>query len=154
MAPLEFNDQTRLIISCIFQDERDMYETDSPAGSKDDEFDPSKIAAKLRELGDHFDATVIKPLMQDVRTASQEQMESAFGKSVESLSKAWVVGRPEVVSEKQLLKASVALALYVKKNCPDLTGPIQDVMATFINNRLSTWILQQGGWEKATCSCV
>lgn len=150
MAPRDFREETSIIISCLFQDERDTYlETDGP---EDDDFDAAAIAAKLRELGDHYDETVIQPLIKEVQTAAKDQVLTAFSNSVETLCKTWVAERPEVTSEKQLLKASITLALYVKKNCPDMTGTVQNAMNSFVNNRLANWIIQQGGWEQAS-SC-
>lgn len=149
MAPLDFNTQTSIIINCIFEDERDMLETDSPG---DDDFDAVRVAAKLKELGDHYDKTVIQPLIKDLQTAAMDQVEIAFTNSVESLCKTWVAESPEVVPEKQLLKATIMLALYVKKNCPDMRRTVQTAMNSFVNNRLANWIVQQGGWEQAS-SC-
>lgn len=38
------------------------------------EVDPVKIAAQLRQLGDHYDETVIQPLMRDVQKAAADQV--------------------------------------------------------------------------------
>ncbi|XP_072521894.1 bcl-2-like protein 15 [Salminus brasiliensis] len=149
MAQINFNEQTYIIISCMFQNEQDVYETDALG---DDDFDAVTIAAKLRELGDHYDETVIQPLIKDVRAAAGDQVLTAFSNSVQSLCNTWVVERAEVASEKQLLKATVTLALYVKKNCPDMTRTVQEAMTYFVNNRLAGWIIQQGGWERAAFS--
>ncbi|XP_007247792.2 bcl-2-like protein 15 [Astyanax mexicanus] len=150
MAPRDFEEETFIIISCLFQDERDTFlETDGP---EDDDSDAARIAAKLRELGDHYDETVIQPLIKEVQSAAKDQVLTAFSNSVETLCKTWVAERPEVASEKQLLKASITLALYMKKNCPDMTRTVQSAMNSFINNRLANWIIQQGGWEQAS-SC-
>lgn len=154
MAPRDFQKETSKIISCLFEDERETFlETDGPGDDSDsDDLDAIRIAAKLRELGDHYDETVIQPLIKCVQAAAKDQVLVAFSNSVESLCKTWVAESPEVTSEKQLLKATITLALYVKKNCPDMTGPVQYAMNSFINNRLANWIIQQGGWEQAT-SC-
>lgn len=66
-----------------------------------------------------------------------------FARSVDSLCAAQ---RAEVAPEMQLLRASMALGLYIKKTCPDLRPTIQSCMAAFINTRLAGWINQQGGW--------
>lgn len=58
----------------------------------------------------------------------------------------WVAESPEVVPEKHLLKATMALSLYMKRNCPDLTTHIHDAVFNIVNNRLGTWIREQGGW--------
>ncbi|KAL6464487.1 hypothetical protein MHYP_G00268040 [Metynnis hypsauchen] len=152
MAPEDFKSQTEAIISCLFQNERDMFETDGPGSLEDENADVMKIADKLRQLGDLYDETVIQPLMKDVRAASKQQVETAFSNGVESLSKMWVAERAEVVPEKHLLKATITLAMYMKKNCPDVTG-VQEAVTSFINSRLAGWIIQQGGWEKASLSC-
>lgn len=75
-------------------------------------------------------------------------MVSVFSDSVDSLCKMWVVERAEVASEKQLLKAAVTVGLAFKKNCPDMTTVIEAAMARFVNNRLTSWIAQQGGWVR------
>lgn len=69
-----------------------------------------------------------------------------FSDSVDSLCKTWVVERAEVVSEKQLLKAAITLGLFMKKNCPSMTNVVEDAMMGFVNNRLTNWIAEQGGW--------
>ncbi|XP_036415531.1 bcl-2-like protein 15 [Colossoma macropomum] len=152
MAPQDFESQTNAIISCLFLNERDIYETDGPGSLEDENADAMKIAEKLRQLGDLYDETVIQPLIKEVRTASKQQVVTAFSNGVDSLSKMWVAERAEVVPEKHLLKATITLALYMKKNCPDVTG-VQEAVVSFVNNRLASWIIQQGGWEKASFSC-
>ncbi|KAI4884821.1 hypothetical protein NFI96_021001 [Prochilodus magdalenae] len=118
-----------------------------------DDFDPLTIAKKLRELGDHYDENVIQPLMKDVRAAAQDQVKTTFCNSVENLSKMWVTESAEVAPEKQLLKATITLAVYMRNNCPDMTDVIKEAASTIINTRLSSWILQQGGWKMASGSC-
>ncbi|MCJ8744317.1 hypothetical protein PDJAM_G00117140 [Pangasius djambal] len=131
-------------ILCCFFDEPYL-DTDSPSG-----FDPVKIAAQLRQLGDHYDETVIQPLMRDVQRAAADQAAVAFTNSVELLYSMWVAERPEVVPEKHLLKATMALSLYMKRNCPDLKKHVRGAIVNIINNRLSSWIMQQGGWEQVS----
>ncbi|XP_076849396.1 bcl-2-like protein 15 [Brachyhypopomus gauderio] len=145
-----FKQQTLAIIDCLFQDE-DVYECDGLEDSEHDDFNPVKIAAKLRELGDHYDETVIKPLIKDVQDAAADQVVSVFGKSVNALCKMWAAERPEIVPEKEILKATVALALYVKNNCPDMTSTIRAATFSIFNNQIGSWITQQGGWEQASC---
>ncbi|XP_038862871.1 uncharacterized protein LOC120058338 isoform X2 [Salvelinus namaycush] len=70
-----------------------------------------------------------------------------FARSVDSLCAAQGA---EVAPEMQLLRASMALGLYVKKTCPDLRATIQSCMTAFINTRLAGWINQQGGWDQVT----
>ncbi|KAK1799945.1 hypothetical protein P4O66_006464 [Electrophorus voltai] len=142
----DFRQQTFAIIDCFFLNEPDMIECDGVEDSENDEFNPAKIAAKLRELGDHYDETVIKPLVKNVQDAAADQVLGAFSNSVNSLCKMWAVERPEVVPEKEILKATVALALYMKNNCPDMSRAVRDAMFSIFNNQLGSWITQQGGW--------
>ncbi|KAG5275036.1 hypothetical protein AALO_G00142850 [Alosa alosa] len=147
MAPTDLQNQTNNIVLCLFDDQAGCIETDGIGD--EDGFDPVKIASKLREIGDDYDEKRIQPLIKCLEQAASDQMVSAFSSSVESLCQSWVVQRSEVASEKDLLKASVAVALYVKKNCPDMVGTVQDAMAAFLNTRLANWVASQGGWDNA-----
>ncbi|XDV51911.1 hypothetical protein PO909_020703, partial [Leuciscus waleckii] len=117
-------------------------------------FDPAKIASKLRELGDDYDEKVIQPLMKNVQRAAADQVVTVFTDSVDSMCKMWVVERAEVASEKQLLKAAITLGVYVKETCPDMTNVVEVAMTGFINNRLTNWIAEQGGWVRTVLSDV
>ncbi len=77
---------------------------------------------------------------------------TVFSDSVDSLCKMWVVERAEVVSEKQLLKGAITLGLFMKKNCPDMTNVVEVAMMGFVNNRLTNWIAEQGGWVRILLS--
>ncbi|KAF5895884.1 bcl-2-like protein 15 [Clarias magur] len=121
-------------------------ETDGEPG----DFDPMNIAKQLRDLGDHYDATVIQPLMRDVQRARTDQVASMFTNRVEYLCKTWVAERPEIVPEKHLLKATMTLSLYLKNNCPDLKEYVRDAIFHILNNQLGSWIMQQGGWESVS----
>ncbi|XP_061076160.1 bcl-2-like protein 15 isoform X1 [Conger conger] len=116
--------------------------------AREDPFDPVLIADKLRELGDDYDEKVIQPLINNVRQAAADQVVQAFGDSVDGLCRSWVGQGTEVVSEMQLLKASVTLGLYVKNRCPDLVSTVQNAMGAFVNTRLGNWVEQQGGWDE------
>ncbi|KAG7477768.1 hypothetical protein MATL_G00073130 [Megalops atlanticus] len=153
MAPKNIEHQTIQIINCLFE----KYSSESvryrcmvePDGVTDeDSFDPVLIADKLRELADNYDDTVIQPLIKNVQQAAADQVVAAFSRSVDSLCQSWVVERAEVAPEKQILKASIMLGLYVKKHCPDLTGIVQGAMGDFLNTRLASWVAQQGGWDE------
>ncbi|KAF4107608.1 bcl-2-like protein 15 [Onychostoma macrolepis] len=147
MAAADFQKQTCDVIHCLLQYNElhfDMVESDGP--EDENSFDPIKIASKLRELGDDYDERVIQPLMKNVQKAAADQVMTAFSDSVESLCKMWVVERAEVASEKQLLKAAITLGLFMTKNCPDKTNVVEVAMMGFINNRLTNWIAEQGGW--------
>ncbi|KAB5536924.1 hypothetical protein PHYPO_G00112880 [Pangasianodon hypophthalmus] len=143
MAQKNFEHEISDILCCFFDEP--YLDTDSPS-----DFDPVKIADQLRQLGDHYDETVIQPLMRDVQKAATDQASVAFTKSVDMLCRMWVAERPEVVPEKHLLKATMALSLYVKRNCPDLKNHVRGAIVNIINNRLSNWIMQQGGWEQVS----
>lgn len=69
-----------------------------------------------------------------------------FSNSVDFLCKTWVTERPEVVPEKHLLKATMALSLYMIRKCPDIRTHVQGAIVNIVNNELGTWIRQQGGW--------
>ncbi|XP_043108583.1 bcl-2-like protein 15 [Puntigrus tetrazona] len=146
MAAAGLQKQTWDVIHCLLQDELsfDMVEADGP--EDENSFDPVKIASKLRELGDDYDEKVIQPLMKNVQKAAADQVVTAFSDGVDSLCNMWVVERAEVASEKQLLKAAITLGLFMKRNCPDMTNVVEDAMTGFVNNRLTNWIAEQGGW--------
>ncbi|KAK2874421.1 hypothetical protein QQF64_003584 [Cirrhinus molitorella] len=145
MAATDIQRQTYDVIHCLLQNELDleMVETDGP---EDDSFDPVKIASKLRELGDDYDEKVIKPLISNVQKAAADQVVTVFSDSVDSLCNMWVMERAEVGSEKQLLKAAITLGLFIKKNCPDMQNVAEFALMGFVNNRLTNWIAEQGGW--------
>ncbi|XP_031682969.1 uncharacterized protein LOC116374427 [Oncorhynchus kisutch] len=154
MSPRDIEQQTFDIISCFFEEEqnpvcnRKVYrdiESDGPGD--DDEFDPVVIADKLRELGDDFDVKFIQPHIRKLQQAVADKVVEEFARTVDSLCAAQ---RAEVAPEMQLLRASMALGLYVKKTCPDLRATIQSCMTAFINTRLAGWITQQGGWDQVT----
>ncbi|XP_024239904.1 uncharacterized protein LOC112221795 isoform X1 [Oncorhynchus tshawytscha] len=161
MSPRDIEQQTFDIISCFFEEEqnpvcnRKVYggiESDGPGDDHltyfaDDGFDPVVIADKLRELGDDFDVKFIQPHIRKLQQAVADKAVEEFARTVDSLCAAQ---RAEVAPEMQLLRASVALGLYVKKTCPDLRATIQSCMTAFINTRLAGWITQQGGWDQVT----
>eukprot|EP00063_Salmo_salar_P014548 XP_013989383.1 PREDICTED: uncharacterized protein LOC106566081 [Salmo salar] len=154
MSPRDIEQQTFDIISCFFEEEQKPVchrtgdggiESDGPGD--DDGFDPVLIADKLRELADDFDVTFIQPHIRKLQEAVADKAVEEFARSVDSLCAAQ---RAEVAPEMQLLRASMALGLYIKKTCPDLRPTIQSCMAAFINTRLAGWINQQGGWDQVT----
>lgn len=75
-----------------------------------------------------------------------QAVEEAFSSCVEAVCQAPVIANPEVAPEVQLLKASVAFGLYVKKCYPELKDKVQSAMAMFLNRRVEPWVVQQGGW--------
>lgn len=58
-----------------------------------------------------------------------------------------------VAQELQLIRASVALGLYLKRNSPAHKDKVKNAMTTFLNSRVSTWVDQQGGWVRACLKC-
>ncbi|KAM6980834.1 bcl-2-like protein 15 [Aplochiton taeniatus] len=113
-------------------------------------FDPIKIAGKLRELGDDYEEKVIKPLMNNLKYVPAHQAAAAFGEGVTFLCQSHVAQRPGVAPEMQLIQASVAFGLYVRKASPDLREKVQDAMVAFLNSRVGSWVAQQGGWDVVT----
>ncbi|KAM9362101.1 uncharacterized protein ABDE67_000117 [Symphorus nematophorus] len=157
MAPTEVDVewQTNAIIRCLFEDDTECgyrtldasLECDGPEGSNDDNFDPVLIADRLRQVADGLnDSVKFQAALSDLKKAvAQEAAETAFSNSVEALCK---TQSAEVVSEVQLIKASVAFGLYVMKSCPEMKRTVQGAMSSFLNRRVRTWVTQQGGWEK------
>ncbi|KAJ8370270.1 hypothetical protein SKAU_G00102980 [Synaphobranchus kaupii] len=155
MAPRDIQQQTYDIIHCLFDPspESSDFKTSKDIQSDgeddgDDSFDAVIIADKLRELGDALDDQVVSQFKNALATASLKQVETAFSKTVDMMCKTWVSERGEVVTEKHLLRASVTLGLYVKRNCPQMISAIQGVMATFLNTHVTPWVSQQGGWDR------
>uniref|UniRef100_W5MXP7 BCL2 like 15 n=1 Tax=Lepisosteus oculatus TaxID=7918 RepID=W5MXP7_LEPOC len=158
MAPKDFKQQTSSVIQCLFEEPvlkakslvfEDTVVADG-VGDEEDSFDPVIIADKLRQLGDDYNEKVIKPHMDkflnQARSAAAEQAALAFSDAVESLCKSWPSEGAEVRQEKYLLKASVTVGLYAYKKCPNLSETIQNVLTQFVETRLGSWIVQQGGW--------
>lgn len=76
--------------------------------------------------------------------------EAAFSSGVEALCKAPVIQKAEVAPEVQLIRASVAFGLYIKKSCPELKSKVQNTMAAFLDRRVGSWVAENGGWV-STC---
>lgn len=155
MAPRDTQQQTFEIINCLFDPTPEStqfktsqdIESDSPGGN-DDSFDPVVIADHLREIGDQLDEQVRHQFISILKNAARNQVESAFKTAVDSLCKTWMPHSGEVATERYLLRASVALGLYVQRSCPDMVSTIQGVMANYINTYVTPWIDQQGGWGR------
>ncbi|KAG7472605.1 hypothetical protein MATL_G00110490 [Megalops atlanticus] len=154
MAPRDIQEQTALIIRCLFDDSpasfRNMSDIESDGTGDDDDFDPVIIAEQLRHLGDDFDERVIQPLIKDVQKAAANQVETAFSNSVHSLCETWVARGADVAPEMRMLRASISLGLYVKSNYPEMIGAIQGAMTSFINNNVTPWVDKEGGWDNVT----
>lgn len=168
MAPSEAHVewQTCEIIRCLFEDDdvksRTLYgfserdsglegsiESDSAVA---DDFDPVLIADKLRSVADSLNDDVrFKAALTGLKkAAAQEAVNAAFDLGVLTLCETNVSQGAEVTSEIQLIRASVAFGLYVKKSSPELKNKVQSAMMAFLNRRVSGWVSQQGGWDKVT----
>ncbi|KAK2862330.1 hypothetical protein Q5P01_001863 [Channa striata] len=155
MAPTEnqVQVQTSEIIKYLFEDEHAVLfrtldsnvECDGP-----ESFDPVPIADKLRIVADSLtENPQFKAAFTDFkRAAAQEAVELAFSQSVDALCNTHVSQRAEVAPEMQIITASVAFGLYIKKSSPDLRNKVQSAMIAFLNRRVGTWIVKQGGWDK------
>ncbi|KAJ8393551.1 hypothetical protein AAFF_G00060240 [Aldrovandia affinis] len=152
MAPRDMQEQTFLIVQCLLEDEytkdrSDMGDIQTDAEDDDDSFDAVIIADKLREFGDELQESVMQKFRNDIQTAPANKRVKAFSSAVDMVCKMWMSETGEVASEKHQLKAAVMLALYVKKNCPDMKSIIQAPMVMFLNARVTPWVGEQGGWD-------
>ncbi|XP_065810605.1 bcl-2-like protein 15 [Labrus bergylta] len=163
MAPTETTTvewQTSEIIKCLLWDEEDIKNRSlnpvcafgevEPDGPDDDDFDPVLIADKLRRVADALNEDLMfQAALADLKqAAAQEAVDAAFSKGVDSVFQSQVLEQAEVASEMQLIKASVAFGLYIKKSCPGLKSQVQSAMTSFLTRRVGTWVSQQGGWDK------
>lgn len=150
--------QTSEIIKCLLEDEGEHddralldagLEVDSPGGDNDDKFDAVLIADKLRTVADALnDNMEFKAALNDLKkAAAQEAVDAAFSHGVDAVCQR-VSQQAEVAAEVHLIRASVALGLYVKKTCPELKGQVQTAMTSFLNRRVGSWVTKQGGWDK------
>ncbi|XP_025763155.1 uncharacterized protein LOC112846943 [Oreochromis niloticus] len=158
MAPAEKNVewQTQKIIECLFDDEDSVksrvldchLETDSPGDEND--FDPVIIADKLRAVADALneDPNFKKALDELKKTAATEATEAAFERGVELLCKSHVAQNADIAPEMQLIQASAAIGLYLKKSYPEMKETVKTAMASFLKNRVGKWLTEKGGWGK------
>lgn len=73
-------------------------------------------------------------------------MDAAFSHGVDALCEAHSSKSAEIAPEMQLIKASVAFGLYVKKSAPELKTAVQTALVSFLNRRVGSWVNQKGGW--------
>lgn len=156
--PLVLEWQTHLIIKCLLEDDYaesrclldSNLETDSVSAASHDDFDAVLIADKLRSVADSMnDDPRFKAALTDLKKAvAEEAIDTAFSQSVEAICQTHVAQRAEVAPEMQLISATVAFGLYVKKACPELKNKVQGAMSAFLNRRVGPWVTQQGGWDK------
>ncbi|KAK7877441.1 hypothetical protein WMY93_031861 [Mugilogobius chulae] len=152
--------QTFELLGCLFKDDSvnspqfllgglhsDDIETDSPG---DDTFDAARIADQLRQVADALnkDPRFQEKLTEFKKAAAHEALEQALSSGVDALVQTQVGHKAEVSPELQLIKASVALGLYMKKTCPDVRGQLQSAIGNFLNQRVGQWVTQQGGWGR------
>ncbi|TNN32792.1 hypothetical protein EYF80_057044 [Liparis tanakae] len=168
-ATLEW--QTDQIVKCLLQDEDEHahahvpvlhgcyafdaeLEVDGPSSQSDEgPFDPVLIAHKLRSVADVLnDDAAFRAAVNELQgAAAREALEAAFGLGVEALCR--LSQQPEVASELQLIRASVALGLYVKKTSPELRTKVQGAMSAFLSRRVGAWVTRQGGWMTSWSRC-
>nr|XP_015815018.2 uncharacterized protein LOC107385565 [Nothobranchius furzeri] len=146
--------QTSLVIKCLLDDDDKVGSREFSSlehdGPSDDQFDPVLVADKLRTIADAMTEdprlqVVLKELKQ---AAAQEVVDQAVSKGVETLCQAHASKGAEVAPEMQLIKASVAFGLYVKKSAPELKAQVQSALTNFLTRRVGSWVAQQGGWDK------
>lgn len=75
-------------------------------------------------------------------------MDAAFSHCVDAVCETQASKAAEVAPELQLIKASVAFGLYVKKSAPELKAVVQRALAGFLNRRVGSWVAQHGGWVR------
>ncbi|XP_069013400.1 bcl-2-like protein 15 [Embiotoca jacksoni] len=164
MAPTELHVewQTHLIIKYLLEDEDEVnvrrldpgvVEPDSVVeldSEHVDSFDPVVIADKLRSVADALNDNIrFRDALTDIKkAASQETLEAAFSHGVDAVCQTYTSQRSEVAPEMQLIRATVAFALHVKKSSPELKNKIKNAMNAFLNRRVGPWVTQQGGWDK------
>ncbi|XP_076003461.1 bcl-2-like protein 15 [Genypterus blacodes] len=159
MAPTDtpIETQTSLIVSCLLEDETEPEQVSScivPDGpgsdGEDDSFDPAVIASQLRRVADKLnnDVTLKAVVNNLLKAAAKEALEEEFGRGVDTLCKAQAAQTAEVAPELQMIRASVALGLYMKKQWPELRTKVQGAMTAFLNRRVSCWVAEQGGWDR------
>ncbi|RVE72466.1 hypothetical protein OJAV_G00040280 [Oryzias javanicus] len=159
MAPVDVLIQTDQIVHFLFADEEEIQarifddgiECDGEGSEEhEDNFDPVLVAEKLRAIGDALnqEACFVDVLTDLKKAAAKEAVEAVFSRSVEVLCETHGAMAAEVAPEIQLIKASVALGVYVAKKAPELKSKVQSALSSFLNTRVGGWIAQQGGWDK------
>ncbi|KAF6720794.1 Bcl-2-like protein 15 [Oryzias melastigma] len=158
MAPVDILIQTDQVVHFLLADEEEIQarafedgiESDGPGSGEEDDFDPVVVAGKLRAIGDALDeeAHLVHVLTDLKKAAAKEAVEAAFSHGVEALCETHSAKAPEVAPEIQLIKASVALGVYVAKKAPELKSKVHGALTSFLTTRVGGWVAQQGGWDK------
>lgn len=154
MAPdlKQVEEQTLDVLQCLFDDDHGAafrtgeIEHDGPDDGNDT-FDPVVIAEKLKAVADNLNKDAeIRAAMRDLqRAAAQEVLDQTLS-SIVTLAESQVKQSAEVAPELLLIKASVAVGLYVKKTYPNMRDQLQRSIGSFLNQRVGHWVVQQGGW--------
>ncbi|KAK5598393.1 hypothetical protein CRENBAI_012311 [Crenichthys baileyi] len=161
MAPnqVSVESQTELVIYYLLADENEIESRMLNASNvecdvTDDSFDPVLIADKLRSVADTLnDDASLRAALADLKQAvAEEALDAAFRQCVETLCESQVSKGAEVAPEMQLINASVAFGLYVKKISPDLKDKVQGALTNFLNRHVGTWVSKQGGWDNVPVS--
>uniref|UniRef100_A0A3Q0RYH3 BCL2 like 15 n=1 Tax=Amphilophus citrinellus TaxID=61819 RepID=A0A3Q0RYH3_AMPCI len=139
MAPTEeVTWQTKQIIECLFNDEPGVSYCQLDACLETDS--PSNNGHYLFIMMLDFQLFINHHLL------SPQAVEAAFSNGVDLLCQNPVAQMPEVAPEMQLIRASVAFGLFVKQSYPELKSRVQEAMISFLNRRVSSWVVQKGGW--------
>lgn len=85
-------------------------------------------------------------LLINYHLLSPQATEAAFERGVELLCKSHVAQKADIAPEMQLIQASAAIGLYLKKSYPEMKENVKIVMASFLKNRVGKWLTQKGGW--------
>ncbi|KAM9799505.1 uncharacterized protein ACBT44_015864 [Syngnathus typhle] len=162
MAALQLSQikrQTTQIIQCLFEDDDEVgfcefdeeLETDGPV-SNEKHFDPVAVAESLKKVAESLTKDAeFNNALKDLKCAlAEEAMEEAFSCGVDTYLKAQnFQNATDLAPEIQVIKVCFAFGLFVKKSCPELKTKAQRAVTALLNNnRVATWLNQQGGWEK------
>ncbi|XP_008407519.1 uncharacterized protein LOC103464902 [Poecilia reticulata] len=153
MAP-NIKAQTESVVYYLLADEdecdRSYGDVESDSKEAPGDFDPVIIADRLRTIGDALnkDQSFTKAIKDLTEAVTEEAVATVFEQSVETLCETYVSREAALAPELQLIHASVALGLYLKKNSPALKDKVRNAMSNFLNSRVSRWVAQQGGWDK------
>ncbi|XP_016531485.1 uncharacterized protein LOC103144350 isoform X2 [Poecilia formosa] len=153
MAP-NIKAQTESVVFYLLADEdecnRSYGQVEPDSKQATGNFDPVIIADRLRTIGDALnkDQSFIKTVKDLTEAVTEEAVATVFEQSVDILCESYVSREASIAPELQLIHASVALGLYLKKNSPALKGKVMNAMSSFLNRRVSRWVDKQGGWDK------
>lgn len=105
------------------------------------------IAETLKAIADKLNKDAeISAALRDLQQAAAQEVLNQTLSSIEDLAQAQVRQNVEVAPELLLIKASVAVGLYVKKTYPNMRDQLQRSIGNFLNQRVGSWVMEQGGW--------